>query len=209
MGIYKNGIVTNQNFNENSIISNMLIKSLPDNSLWARIHWLDVTSTVEWFANEAEVLHCTNKINRYSRMELVDNFLTENDNYEFMLTYPSLSSTLYNRWTQTSSANATTVTGLVKITEAWSNYNNGLRKHASSTNMYDCSTSSTWFAPIGEYQAWQASAGKIIPAANGTSQTSTELWVRIDNLKNKDIALRDKNVMFNNEYFNANSFIEI
>ena len=53
---------------------------------------------------------------------------TEIGTYEFMLTYPSLSTSLYNRWTQTSSPNAGTVTGFTPITTAWSGHNAGIRK---------------------------------------------------------------------------------
>ena len=58
----------------------------------------------------------------------VDKFKTSSGVYEFMLTYPSLSDTLYNRWTQTSSPNAGTVTGFTPITTAWSGHNAGIRK---------------------------------------------------------------------------------
>lgn len=121
--------------------------------------------------------------------------------YEFMLTYPRLSATAFNRWTQASSPNASTITGLRKITTAWDGHNGGIRKHGSAC-LYNCDTGSTWFAPIGQYSQW--TDGKYIPAADGSSQTETELWVRIDNLpKLNKISMLDK------EYLQALNIYEL
>ena len=100
----KNGVATAASFgNAAAPLQEMEIKSLDDGSVWARIHYLDVSRLVEWFANKSEIMKCIDKTNRYSRMGIVDMFKQTNGTYEFMLTYPSLSATLYNRWTQTSS----------------------------------------------------------------------------------------------------------
>ena len=107
-----------------------------------------------------------------------------------MLTYPSLSSTLYNRWKQTSSANASAVTGLTKITTAWDSHNYGIRKHASYA-VYNCDTGGTWYAPIGQKSAWSSTLN--IPAADSSSQSSTELWVRFDNVKNIGSGIKESN----------------
>lgn len=183
-----------------STLYKMQIKSLDDGSLWARIHWLDVSSTKEWFTSNDEVSECTNKANRFSMMKLVDIFKSSDNYYEFMLTYPSLSSTLYNRWKQTSSANASTVTGLTKITTAWDNHNYGIRKHASSNAVYDCDTSGTWYAPIGQNLAWSSKLN--IPAANNSSQTSTELWIRFDNVENIGSGIKESG-----DFSIANDFV--
>jgi len=95
--------------------------------------------------------------------------------YEFMLTYPALSSTEYNRWTQTSSPNATSVTGYTPIHIAWPAHSAGIRKHGSAS-LYNCDSGDTWYAPIGQYSIWEGG----IPAANGNMQLQTELWVRTD-----------------------------
>lgn len=180
---------------------NMPIKILNDGSAWARIHWLDVTSNKTWFTNASEVAECLNQPNRYSRMGQIENFIGSNGSYEFMLTYPRLSLTDYNRWKQTSSPNATTVTGFEKIHTAWDTHNGGIRKNGSVC-LYNCDTGSTWFAPIGQYSQW--TTDKYIPAADGSTQTETELWVRIDTLSpEKRISL------FNDKYIQALHFYEI
>lgn len=99
--------------------------------------------------------------------------------WEFMLTYPSLSSTLYNRWSQTESPNETAPGGYQRITTAWTSHAGPMRKSSGNTQ-YNCDNASgtTWFAAIGQTSAW--SSTQAIPAADGSAQTKTELWVRID-----------------------------
>ena len=102
--------------------------------------------------------------------------------FEFMLTYPKLSETLYNRWTQSSSPNESAVVNFTPITTAWSAHNAGIRKKGGSS-IYNCDSGTTWYAPIGQTETWTST--QYIPAADGTSQTETELWVRIDKLSSQ------------------------
>ena len=195
----KNGVVSTGAFSDTAPIMEMQTKLLSDGSVWARIHWLDVTTTKAWFSNAAEVAKCIDQANRYSRMGIVDLFKDASGKYEFMLTYPRLSSTLYNRWTQTSSPNATAVTGFTAITTAWSAHNAGIRKHGSSA-VYDCDSGTTWYAPIGQMASFDST--KYIPAADGSSQTSTELWVRTDTLP------RETQLKIYSDFITSNYFIE-
>lgn len=194
-----NGTIKANNFGEIGYINGMKTKVLSDGSAWARIHWLNVTTTKTWFTT-SEVPFC-NKANRFSLMGLVEHFVGLSGKYEFMLTYPTLSKTLYNRWSQTSSPNASTVTGFTAITTAWSAHNAGIRKHGSAC-VYNCDSGSTWYAPIGQTATWTTT--QYIPAADGSSQTETELWVRIDNLP--DI---NRISMFNNKDIQMNGLHEI
>ena len=124
--------------------------------------------------------------------------------YEFMLTYPQISSTLYNRWTQNSSPNASAVIGFNPITTAWATHNSGIRKHGSSS-VYNCDSDSTWYAAIGQTTGWTSgSLTNQIPAANHNPTTETELWVRIDNLNNND----DFKI-FNGKFIKLKNIIEI
>lgn len=189
----KNGNINSKSIYNTPTIYDMKLRTLSDGSVWARIYWLDVTNTKTYFKDKDEAMYCINQSNRYSRMNIVDNFKSIDSYYEFMLTYPSESSA-YNRWKQTSSPNANTVTGLIKITTAWDNYNYGIRYHNTSNCVYDCDTGDQWYAPIGQMIAWVASAQQDIPAADGTSQTSTELWVRIDNVKYNKFKIYSNNI---------------
>lgn len=108
---------------------------------------------------------------------------------------------LYNRWIQTSSPNASSVTGFKPITTAWAAHNSGIRKNGSAS-VYNCDSGDTWYAPIGQLTAW--SDTQYIPAADGSSQTETELWVRTDRLGSDE-------TRFNiyNGFMTAKDFIEI
>lgn len=196
--IGKNGTTNFASISSSANTYDMKTKILSDGSVWARVHWLDVTNKKTWFANAAEVAKCLNQPNRYSRMGQIENFIGSNGSYEFMLTYPSLSSTLYNRWKQTSSPNAATVTGYTPITIAWSAHSAGIRKNGSAC-LYNCDSGSTWYAPIGQYSPW--TTDKYIPAADGSSQTSTELWVRIDTIASAtECQIYDKSIIANDFY---------
>ena len=154
----------------------MIERTLTDGSRWARIFWHDVydSSTRTWCTtSNAGNVHC-NTIQSW--MDHVDEFVM-NGKYEFMLTYPRLNSTLYNRWTQTSSPNASSVTGFTAVTTAWTNYNKGIAKSATSSTVWNCNGgSSGWYGAIGQVAAW---TNNSMPAANGTQQYETELWVRV------------------------------
>lgn len=189
MSVNKNGnLIVNS-----SVISKMNVKQLSDGSKWARIYFLDVSNTKTFFTKD-EVLDCTNQNNKFSRMGMVDTFKSSDGYYEFMLTYPSLSTTLYNRWKQASSPNESTVTDFIKITMAWTNHCAGIRKHGSAA-IYDCDTGGTWYAPICQLAAWNSSTSLYIPAADGSNQTQCELWVRYDNIPSINNGMCECNAM--------------
>ena len=102
---------------------------------------------------------------------------------------------LYNRWTQTSSPNESSVSGLGRITTAWSSHNSGIRQHGSAC-VYNCDSGTTWYAPIGQTIRWTDT--NHIPSASGDPTTETELWVRIDNL-----STAQQIKLFNKELYTA------
>ena len=127
--------------------------------------------------------------------------------YEFMLTYPSASATSYNRWKQTSSPNVAygNHTGFVKITTGWSKHFNAITKITNSSHagsaVYAMNSAGNWWAPIGQ-KALDSSTG--MPAANGSTETETELWVRIDTLPH------EKRIsMFDNKFIQAFNIYEL
>jgi hypothetical protein len=126
--------------------------------------------------------------------------------YEFMLTYPRLSSPSisYNRWEQTSSPNNSSVTGYAPIWLSWPATSAGIRKHGTSC-VYNCDTGDTWYAPIGQYSGWTSNSATGIPVANrsSTPQLETELWVRVDKASEAT-----KFQIYNNS-ITATDFIEI
>lgn len=176
-------------------IQDMKIKALSDGSMWARIFWHDVTNVKTWFTT-SDAKDCINAENKYSRMGLVDKFKTASGTYEFMLTYPRLSTTLYNRWYQTSSPEAATVTGYKAVHIDWTAHSGGIRKNGSSS-YWNCDTGSTWYAALGQYVEWSGG----IPGADSNPQTETELWVRIDNLTPEKVVAQIGNDMIMADIF--------
>lgn len=86
---------------------------------------------------------------------------------------------LYNRWIQTSSPNSSpnTGTGFKAITTSFTNYFTPITKSASSgSSLYSMNTTNNWWAPIGQKVTFSGG----IPAADGSTQYETELWVRTD-----------------------------
>jgi hypothetical protein len=102
-------------------------------------------------------------------MGLVDHFLSDDGYYEFMLTYPKLSTTGYNRWKQTSSANSNTTTGYVAISTSWSEHSGGGLKLSNGSTIYNCGGTNTsyWYAPIGLTKLWTNNGITGMPGANG------------------------------------------
>lgn len=104
------------------------------------------------------------------------------DKYEFMLTYPSNSDTKYNRWIQSNSPNVASKagTGYIPIHTDFTAHANPLTKCASSGSAVYCTNiKDNWWSPIGQLVLYNSTG---IPAANGSTETEVELWVRIDNL---------------------------
>lgn len=86
--VEKTGSVCANGFGYTSApLSDMKLKTLGDNSQWARIFHHDVKRYHAYFT-EAQAQNCSLN-GRYSRMFLVDKFKQPNGRYEFMLTYPN------------------------------------------------------------------------------------------------------------------------
>ena len=124
--------------------------------------------------------------------------------YEFLLKYPNISTTLYNRWKQTGSPHESAPGGYERITTAWRDHAGPLRK-ANGDAQYNCDNvgSTTWYAAIGQTKG---GTNGSIPAANGSQQFKTELWVRIDDGQKK--ALINGQMKVYEDYLLAYDYIE-
>lgn len=147
---------------------------------------------------------CDENIPYFLGTKVIDIESLDSFNFEFMLTYPSLSTTLYNRWKQSITPNSSYVTsadgtGYRAITTAWSTYAAPITKSSSSgSSLYSCNYTSNWWAPIGQKTGFSNG----IPAANGSTQKSTELWVRIyPNILNKTNARIYTNSISSNNFY--------
>lgn len=187
MGFKSNGIIDFTNIKEFPSSADMKIKTLSDGSVWGRVYWLKITledTKVAYFKNKAEALFGQNH-NRFSLLEYIDNFKSDSGVYEFMLTYPQLSTTAYNRWRQTGSPHSTSPGGYTQVSTSWTAHAGPLRYHESGNSFYDCDTAGTgtWYAALAQTVSWGSlGSGNQIPAADGSSQNEVELWARLDTL---------------------------
>lgn len=158
---------------------------LSDGSEWICIFNHDLRDDQIWFANATEAGICTNGENRYSLLNYIGQFKSTNNEYEFLLAYPEkgmISDGFYNRWRQQSDPNTTaasTVVGFVSVSAKWTSYNKGIAKSASTCYMNTNGGASSWYGALGQYAIW--TTGKVIPAADGSSVSATQLWIRTDN----------------------------
>lgn len=175
----------------------MALCHLSDGSVWARIFYHNTKQGTVLFSSLAEI-KSTQTVDKYSRLGQLSEFKRSNGTYEFMLRYPNYSSTLYNRWTQTSnpmeefitttSDGAGKATGYTAVHIDWTgSYWGGLtRQNSDANSISSCYLSGSvghtnWFYAIGATSTW----GNGIPGAQSSIDTGTvwgvaELWVRID-----------------------------
>ena len=118
---------------------------------------------------------------------------------------PSIKSvTCYNRWIQnslTADVNQGDNISFKPIFSSWPQHLGPLKPANSSVDtVYDCDNKGTgnWYAPVGQLRIWEGG----IPAADGSAQLETELWVRIDRLsKTNQFKIYENSI-------SANNFIE-
>jgi len=149
---------------------------------WARVfhhnnHWGLVYFSSD---NDWEEAKSSNTSDKYSVLGNIANY-KNSSNWEFMLQYPDLSSTAYNRWTQTSNPVTTydSITGYSGVHIDWSsNYWGGLALTSSGVALLDGSPgTSSWFYGIGAGEKFYNGVPSYSPATSNVN-----LWARIDNL---------------------------
>lgn len=194
------GIITTVNMSELSGASeDMLFKTLDDGSIWARIfhHDLSISNTYFSSVDKDEVTYCIDTVHgKYSRLYLIQELKSSDGYYEYMLTYPKISTTKYNRWKQTMNPFNVTST-IANQTAAYMGYSAvhldwttewgyGLRLRGLGVTYMDCNAGrNVWYGAIGQMVRWTADDTSAIPAVTSSSTTETELWARVDNLPNE------------------------
>lgn len=194
------GIITTVNMSELSGASeDMLFKTLDDGSIWARIfhHDLSISNTYFSSVDKDEATYCIDTVHgKYSRLYLIPELKSSDGYYEYMLTYPKISTTKYNRWKQTMNPFNVTST-IANQTAAYMGYSAihldwttewgyGLRLRGLGVTYMDCNAGrNVWYGAIGQMVRWTADDTSAIPAVTSSSTTETELWARVDNLPNE------------------------
>lgn len=145
---------------------------------------------LEFYGSDGSVLRSyvpcispSGKVGLYDKVNKT--FYSNNGTGNFIAGTTKESLPLYNRWIQTSSPNvaANAGTGFKAINTSWTNYFTPITKSASSgSSVYSMNTTNNWWAPIGQKVTFSGG----IPAADGSTQYETELWVRTDRFADVD-----------------------
>lgn len=143
---------------------------LSDGSLWKLIFYHDCRNGTVLFSSAAEAQHCDEPY-KYSILDEMDKFRRSDGAYEFLLYYPEISATKYNRWSQTINPTAEflgdggddtkKVEGYTAIHVDYTDVHwGGLERQnsdATSTNACYLNGScnhNNWFYAIGSYEKW-------------------------------------------------------
>lgn len=147
---------------------------------WLRIfHHNNKNGTILWNA-KAQVLVQNGYDYPYKKSGLyyLNNFKSSSNKYELLLEYPNISSTKYNRWTQTSDfTSSTTITGYTNIKTDFTHTSSpfkGLQLNTTSSTTISGNTGS--YYSIG---ALTSSNSGILGYGNTITGT-VDLWIRID-----------------------------
>ena len=156
---------------------------------WARIFHHNNKWGELFFSNATEA-GSVNTIDKYSVLNNIEKYRGSDNKFEFLLEYPDVSDTLYNRWKQTGNPTTTTIAsgdgsanapGYEAVHVDWTgNYWGGLvLSNANTATFIDGSVGhGNWFYAIGAYTSWSGG----IPGPNSTPVSVSNLWVRIDGL---------------------------
>lgn len=167
---------------------------LNDGSVWARIFNHDnKAGSVLWSSSEALNTQQTDK---YSRLNILGNNLKNSaGKFEFLLRYPTISATEYNRWRQTNApqneyvnqSSSAKVAGYEAVSISWEGENwGGLEVSQGGYALADGYTGhDNWWYALASYQVYQNG----IPGPNTiVNFRQQELWVRIPDVVGSVIA---------------------
>lgn len=166
---------------------------LSDGSVWARIFNHDNRAgSVLWSSSEALNTQQTNK---YSRLNILGNNLKNSaGKFEFLLRYPTISATEYNRWRQTnapqneyvSQTSSAKVAGYEAVSISWEGENwGGLEVSQGGYALADGYTGhDNWWYALASYQVFQNGVPGPNTIVNFRQQ---ELWVRIPNISGSTV----------------------
>lgn len=176
---------------------------------WLEVFYHNTNNNTVWFTDEQEALH-TNSQYKFSILDQLENFRGTDNKFEFLLEYPQDLPGQYNRWKQTdnpalvqelSNSTPSPANGYEAIHVDWTPNGWGglLKSQKGSTSspirtFIDGSTNyGNWFYAIGCYNNKASDWENAMPGPNNTPSTGMKevnLYVRIDNLENKNEIFR-------------------
>lgn len=182
---------------------------------WLRVFHHNNKSGTILFENENEALYCTSE-NKFSRLRDLENFRGKDGKFEFLLEWPEDYPSEYIRWKQsknplddntiyeidTNSYLIGKVDGYEEIYNSWYNSEQRwaglLRNQHPDLSLLDGIIGGHWYYAIGAYQSYAYDDNNVIgvPGPEYKNQSGkiatgpTELYVRIDNLPNRNEIFR-------------------
>lgn len=177
---------------------------------WLEVFYHNTNNNTVWFTDEQEALH-TNSQYKFSILDQLENFRGADNKFEFLLEYSQDLPGQYNRWKQTDNPATTqedvslggsvSTNGYEEIHIDWSEHYWGglLKSQAGSTSssirtLIDGSVNhNNWYYSIGCYNNSSVDWENAMPGPNNTPSTGMKevhLYVRIDNLPNKNEIFR-------------------
>ena len=203
ISLNKNGVL-DANISEMFDVGNDLL--VQDGKLFTRIYHQKSNNGTTLFTDLDECLN-NDEEDKYSKLKYMEYFCDKDDKYEFILKYPTLDSSKYNHWTQTSNPIITyknNTTGYTGIHIDWSSPGfGGIGLRNSTSSLSDCYLScrvgnTDWWFAIATVRNYNGG----IPGPNSDVVQEVDLYVRIDNI---DI---DKIRYLENKTVIANTIIE-
>lgn len=183
-----------------------------DGAKWVEVFYHNTNNNTEWFADEAEALHCTSEY-KYSRLDCLEQYRQSDGKFEFLLEYPTENPGRYNRWKQTDNPAETVdtrtdiqyddipvVNGYEPIHIDWLTKGDkfgGLILSINDDSLIDGSIGNNWHFAIGVNKGYNLDGKLGIPGPifnnnsevydnpNYLIQEDTHLYVRIDNINNR------------------------
>lgn len=197
----KNGVL-NANINEMFDVGNDLL--VQDGKLFTRIYHQKSNNGTTLFTTLDECLD-NDEEDKYSKLKYMEYFCDKDNKYEFILKYPTLDSSKYNHWTQTSNPITTykgSIEGYTAIHCDWTGRNFGGIGTTDSAHGFGPNAYLAGVA-LANYWWWYAIASKVnyeggIPGPNDVVVQEVDLYVRIDNINIDKIRyLENKTVIAN------------
>lgn len=175
---------------------------------WLEVFYHNNNNGTIYFANETEALH-TNSQYKFSILDQLENFRGTDNKFEFLLEYPTDLPNQYLRWkqadnpvetTDTSSKNYDStafVNGYELIHTDWNDSFewSGLISSNNNRSLLDGVIGTNWWYSIGSYNSYTESGVTGVPGPRQNTRgiiipNDTHLYVRIDNLPNKNEIFR-------------------
>lgn len=164
-------------------VSDLVIHTESDGSKWLQLVSHNSNNGTTIYSSTAEALDCNTagKKSDLWVLQTTHELLLNNGHYEFLLRYPQIDATAYNRWIQTSNpfSLTNTSTGYQAIHIDWSGNSWGGMGLSGEYALLDCCNHTNWWyaiCPFDTYSGGNPGPGVVNPGY-------TNLYVRVPSIE--------------------------